>query len=104
MNETMNMLYITPAQYEELQPLFFNIGGSSFELTPNAQIWPRALNTAIGGKEDLIYLMIKDMKQGLPGLDFICGMTFIERFYTVFDTTHRRLGLATTPFTNAEVN
>jgi hypothetical protein len=49
----MGSLYITPAQYETLQPLFFDIGDSSFELTPNAQIWPRALNSAMGGQNDL---------------------------------------------------
>ena len=52
-----------------------------FELSPNAQIWPRALNTAIGGTTDGIYLIVSDL--GTPsgqGLDFINGQSFLERF------------------------
>jgi hypothetical protein len=104
MNETIGLLYITQAQYKKLQPLVFNIGGSSFELIPNAQIWPRALNTLLGGSEDLIYLVIQDLADLLPGVNFVCGMAFLERYYSVFDTEHRQLGLATTAFTNAETN
>jgi hypothetical protein len=97
-------LYMTPAQYEKLQPLSFNIGNSTFELTPNAQIWPRELNSAIRGADDVIYLVIHSLGDSSPGVDFVCGMAFLERFYTVFDTGNSRIGLAPTPFTNAETN
>jgi cathepsin E len=40
----------------------------------------------------------------IPGVNFICGMSFLERFYSVFDTENGRVGLATTPFTNATTN
>ena len=36
-------------------------------------------------------------------MDFICGMTFLERFYTLYDTGNFRLGLATTQFTIAKI-
>jgi hypothetical protein len=36
-------------------------------------------------------------------MDFICGMTFLERFYTLYDTGISRLGLATTQFTIANI-
>ncbi len=98
---------------------------NSFEFTPNAQIWPRAvrphslyfpgatrahldlrqLNTAIGGTPGNIYLVINDV--GTPtgsGLDFIDGMTFLERFYYVFDSGNNRVGLAETQFTHADTN
>jgi hypothetical protein len=106
LNETMGpgWLYMTPAQYEKLQPLSFNIGNSTFELTPNAQIWPRELNSAIRGADDVIYLVIHSLGDSSPGVDFVCGMAFLERFYTVFDTGNSRIGLAPTPFTNAETN
>jgi cathepsin E len=77
----------------------------SFGLTPNGQIWPRVLNTAIGGASNSILLIVGDI--GAPsgsGLDFINGQTFLERFYSVFDTTNRRVGLATTSFTTATTN
>lgn len=50
----------------------FTTGGTAFELSANAQIWPRALNSQIGGEEGKIYLVVADL--GSPsgqGLDFI---------------------------------
>ena len=38
------------------------------------------------------------------GLDFINGYTFLERFYSVFDTTNNRVGLATTSSTDSTSN
>ncbi|KAF8155371.1 aspartic peptidase A1 [Mycena galopus ATCC 62051] len=105
MDSTTGLLRITPAQYVNLKNLNFVIGGVTYPLTPNAQIWPRALNSAIGGTANFVYLIIGNL--GRPsgqGLDFINGMSFLERFYSVFDTSNKRIGLATTPFTNAETN
>jgi hypothetical protein len=99
------LLSITSAQYDDLQSLFFDIGGKTYELNKNAQIWPRALNTFIGGEKDGIYLVVSDLGQLLgqaetPGFDFIVGMVFLERYYSVYDTTNNRVGFATTRFTN----
>ncbi|KAI8868238.1 acid protease [Ramicandelaber brevisporus] len=99
------LLKITEDQYNNLQPLVFNIGGTSFELSPNAQIFPRSLNKEIGGDTDGIYLIIGDL--GSPsgeGLDFILGIPFMQRFYTVLDTTNNQIGFATTPYTDATSN
>ena len=38
------------------------------------------------------------------GLDFINGLTFHQRFYTVLDTGNNRVGIATTPYTDATTN
>ena len=75
---------------------------TEFEFTPDAQTWPRAvrillifwlflnqtffqLNTAIGGNDDSVYLIINDIGSlSGEGLDFIDGMTFLERFFTVW--------------------
>ena len=76
-----------------------------FELTANAQAWPRNLNADIGGNANSVYLIVNDL--GTPsgeGLDFINGFTFLERFYSVFDTANSRVGFATTPFTDATSN
>jgi cathepsin E len=99
------LLRITPEQYADLQSLFFVAGSTTFELTANAQIWPRALNSFINGTADGIYLVIQNT--GRPsgqGLDFVNGYTFLERFYSVFDTENRRVGLATTSFTTVTSN
>ena len=39
-DEATGLLSITPAQFANLQSLFFNINGVTFEFTANAQIWP----------------------------------------------------------------
>ncbi|TRM66649.1 aspartic peptidase domain-containing protein [Schizophyllum amplum] len=104
-DNSVGLLRITSAQFDALESLFFSIGGVTYELTPNAQIWPRSLNTAIGGSEDGIYLVVADI--GSPsgqGLDFINGYVFLERFYSVYDSGNSQIGFATTPFTNATSN
>jgi len=104
-DQTTGLLTITEDQFNSLQSLFFNIGGVQYELTANAQIWPRALNSQIGGEEGNIYLIASDL--GSPsgqGLDFINGFGWLQRFYSVFDTGNAQVGFATTPFTDAETN
>ena len=41
---------------------------------------------------------------GGGGLDFINGMSFLERFYMVYDVGGSRAGLAYTPWTYANIN
>ncbi|KAG2078738.1 acid protease [Suillus decipiens] len=107
------LLAISDDQYSTLQPLNFHIGTETFSLIPNAQIWPRSLNTMIGGQEHSIYLIVCDigihMKTGEEdddknGNDFINGYVFMQRFYVVYDATNSLLGLARTPFTYATTN
>lgn len=102
---TTGLLKLTTAKFASLQSLFFTAGGATFELTANAQAWPRSLNTVIGGTAGNVYLIVNSL--GTPsgeGLDFINGFTFLERFYSVFDTANKRVGFATTPFTDATTN
>ncbi|KAL1741011.1 acid protease [Schizophyllum fasciatum] len=72
LDDSTGLLTITEAQYDSLKSLFFQIGDTTFEFTPNAQIWPRNLNSLLGGEEGKIYLITSDMgsKSG-QGLDFI---------------------------------
>ena len=109
---------LTISDPSTLESLFFHIGGVSllrpletthltwngpqttFEFTANAQIWPRALNSAIGGSAGVAYLIVADL--GTPsgqGLDFTNGYTWLQRFYAVYDTGNSRVGIATTPHT-----
>jgi cathepsin E len=74
-------------------------------LTPNAQIWPRSLNSLLGADANTILLIVGDL--GIlsgSGFDFVNGLSFLERFYSVYDTTNKHVGLATTPFTTATTN
>ncbi|KAJ3797904.1 family A1 protease [Lentinula aff. detonsa] len=95
---------ITTAQYDALENLDFAINGIEFSLTPNAQIWPRSLNTVIGGSTSSIYLVVANLGAEENEINFINGYVFLERFYSVFDTTNNRVGFATTPFTTANTN
>ncbi|KAI0634527.1 aspartic peptidase A1 [Trametes polyzona] len=103
-NDT-GLLRITAEQYGNLQNLNFIIGDKEYALTPNAQIWPRALNEEIGGTTDGIYLIVADLQSDSgQGLDFINGMSFLERFYAVYDVGSSQIGLARTHYTEAETN
>jgi len=100
-----SLLKITPAQYKNLKNFVVHVKGAQFELTPNAQIWPRKLNTLIGGTAGSYYLIVAS--SGSPsgqGLDFLLGQCFLERFYSVYDTGKHQVGLARTSFTNAKSN
>jgi len=53
----------------------------------------------------VIYLIVSDSGAAAgDGIGSITGFTFLERFYSVFDTGNKRVGLATTPFTTATTN
>ncbi|KAG6865125.1 hypothetical protein C0991_004966 [Blastosporella zonata] len=99
------LLTVTEDQFKSMESLFFTIGTETYDLIPNAQIWPRELNETIGGEKGKIYLIVADMGSSSgAGLDFINGFAFLQRFYSVFDTTNRRFGLARTKFTTKEIN
>ena len=59
------LLRITLAQYANLKSLFFTIGDRTFELTANAQIWPRALNEFIGGARGYLVRRLSSTTLGL---------------------------------------
>ncbi|KAF8416367.1 hypothetical protein L210DRAFT_3582978, partial [Boletus edulis BED1] len=95
---------VTAEQYDCLKPLVFNIEDAAYELTANAQIWPRSLNSLINGTSDGIYLVVSDLGPfNFTGVNFITGYTFLERFYSVYDTTHGAVGFAKTQYTYADV-
>ncbi|KAG1820843.1 aspartic peptidase domain-containing protein [Suillus subaureus] len=105
LDETTGLLEISSEQYDQLSSLYFTIGGVTYELTPNGQIWPRSLNSAIEGTTDGIYLIVSSTGSlSGSGLDFTNGYCFLERFYSVYDTTNSRVGFATTKYTYATTN
>lgn len=61
MDAATGLVKITSSQLSNLRSLFFTIGSTTHELTANAQLWPRSLNTAIGGTANSIYLVIGDV-------------------------------------------
>jgi hypothetical protein len=106
LDQNTGLLSITPDQYENLQSLFFDISGTTYEITKNAQIYPRAMTEIIGGKSDGIYLIVQDISfsRQPAGISFVLGRPFLQRFYTVLDSGNSNVGFATTQFTEAETN
>ncbi|KAI0797341.1 aspartic peptidase A1 [Irpex lacteus] len=104
-DEDVGLLSIPAEDYKKLESLYFRIGSKTFELTSNAQIWPRSLNAQIGGATDKVYLVISDAGPSAPpGLDFISGQAFLERFYTTYDSQNNKFGIAETAYTRYEGN
>lgn len=70
-------LRVDATQFGNLQDLTFSFNGQSITLTPNAQIWPRALNSAIGGDPNGIYLIVASMQTDIDvtNFDFVLGKT-----------------------------
>ncbi|KAJ7236841.1 aspartic peptidase domain-containing protein [Mycena rebaudengoi] len=88
-----------------LQSVFFTINGKPFEFTANAQIWPRALNTLIGGSAKNVYLIIAELEPtNGEDIDIVLGVVFLQRFFTVYDYNNAQVGFANTAFTNATTN
>ncbi|KAH8102723.1 acid protease [Cristinia sonorae] len=109
LDDRTGLLQFTPEQYAALESLFFHINGVTFEFTANAQIFPRKFNALVGGDPDGIYGIVGDLGTPPPLVPvfnsaFVNGMAFLERFYSVYDTTNNRIGLATTKFTYADIN
>ncbi|KAG0705809.1 acid protease [Suillus ampliporus] len=84
LDKNTGLLKISLDQYDKLSSLYFTTGGVSYELTPNGQIWPRSNSGS--------------------GLDFINGYCFLQRFYSVYDTTNSQVGFAKTEYTYATSN
>lgn len=92
---------LTSDQFALLSPVVLELNGVKIEIPANALIWPRRLNSQIGGSANAIYLIVGDL--GTPsgqGLDFVIGYRVLKRFYTVFDAGNNQVGFATTTFTN----
>ena len=77
----------------------------TYELIPNAQIWPRTLNAVIGGTVNSVYLIVNDIGSvSGEGLDFVNGQAFLERFYTAYYSGDGSVGFANTRFTKSIIN
>ncbi|KAF8589801.1 acid protease [Ramaria rubella] len=99
------LLSIPQAKFKSLKSLLFTIDGVKYEFTANAQIWPRHLNSFIGGNSESVYLIVADIGSTSDnGVKFVNGFVWLQRFYAVFDTDNRRIGFANTPFTHAKSN
>ncbi|KAJ7673515.1 aspartic peptidase domain-containing protein [Mycena rosella] len=111
------LLTVTEDQYSNMQSMMFKIGvppaiahhdaiQNEYELTKNAQIWPRSMNDSLGVPSNKFCLIFADMGNVNvgDGLCFINGFTFLQRFYSVYDVSNSQVGFATTQYTQATTN
>ncbi|KDN33612.1 hypothetical protein RSAG8_13296, partial [Rhizoctonia solani AG-8 WAC10335] len=100
------LLEIPKESFDGMKFLSFVINGIPYELTPNAQIWPRTFNHILGGKADVYYSVVSALndRQLTEGCNFILGYVFLERFYTAYDASTSRIGFANSPSTFVDVN
>ncbi|KAK0473828.1 hypothetical protein EDD18DRAFT_1091602 [Armillaria luteobubalina] len=104
LDSTMGLLHITSAQYTKLSSLIFNINGISFAPFL-AQIWPHSLYVEIRCSSSTIYLINDDIGTNSgEGLHFMNSYTFLEWFYTVFNTANSRIRFAKAAQTPATTN
>lgn len=80
-----------------------------FQTKADIDVIQRKFNDFLGGTSDDIFGIVGDL--GIPrpvepafNSAFVLGAAFLERFYSVYDTAHNQIGLATTQFTFAETN
>jgi len=69
-----------------------NIGSHSFPLTPSQYLVPLAQYSHFKLTPGFFYAWITD--GGATGVNFLIGQKFLEHYYSVYDTTKSRIGLA----------
>jgi hypothetical protein len=72
--------------------LAFTIGGTTFTLTPSEYLVPKAQYALWGFSTSRYYTWVGNGGTEAPSC--ILGMYFLTNFYSVFDTTNSRVGLA----------
>ncbi|KAG6329514.1 hypothetical protein ID866_9575 [Astraeus odoratus] len=90
-------LIITQDQYDNLQTLSVLIGNQSYDLSPNAQIYPRT------SSDQHIFLVVQKLT-ATGGLGFKLGSPFFERYYIVFNSTSLEIGFASHIHTQSTSN
>lgn len=77
LHENTGLLKLSTEQFKQLGSLYFFIGGQTYVMVPDAQIWPKELNTTIGGDANAIFLVAADNgTENGSGLDFINGFVW----------------------------
>ncbi|KAF9202349.1 hypothetical protein BGZ49_007478 [Haplosporangium sp. Z 27] len=94
LDNTTGLYTIPKSEISNLEDVTFTIGGNAFTLTPSQYLIPENQLDNFGFSKNLTYSWIADLGDNDPGLAFILGQKFLENYYSVYDTTNNRVGLA----------
>jgi hypothetical protein len=61
LDDKTGFLRVSQEQYDSMGSLRMCVGEDKFEITRDAQRWPKALNAVIGGDGDGVYLVVSDV-------------------------------------------
>ncbi|KAF9153771.1 hypothetical protein BGX20_004833 [Mortierella sp. AD010] len=95
LDSTTGLYTIPSSQVSKLKNITFTIGGTAFTLTPSQYLVPSNQAANLGGSSSKYYSWIGSLGDNESGLAFILGQKFLENYYSVYDTTNKRVGLAT---------
>ncbi|GJJ75051.1 hypothetical protein EMPS_07409 [Entomortierella parvispora] len=94
LDNVTSLYIIPPAEVPKLKNISFKVGNKVLKLTPAQYTIPQNQVANIGGTVGTTYSWIAPLGDNESGMAFILGQKFLENFYSVYDTTHKRVGLA----------
>ncbi|KAG8221152.1 acid protease [Butyriboletus roseoflavus] len=97
LDSTTGLLEIPTSSIPLMQPLNFTMADRVFTMDVAAQLFPSNEDIALGGVAGKQYGVVGSLGYiGVKGFGFVLGVTFMERYYAVFDADASRVGFAQT--------
>ena len=84
LDKATKLIEIPHSSIQHMQPLHFTFGDHKFTLNGNEQLVPQGMNIVWGGDAEKHYGFVGPIgSTGRHGLDFILGVPFMVKYYTV---------------------
>ncbi|KAN0074450.1 Aspartic peptidase domain containing protein [Tylopilus felleus] len=84
---------IPPSSIQHMQPLHLRSGDHEFTLDVDSQLLPQSMNTAWSRDAGKCYSFVVPIGHfSGQGLDFVLGIPFLEKYYTVYNGDKQQIG------------